>query len=320
MTSSSDDAEPVDDVDAWLERNAEVLLIRDAGGIEYWERAKQADPEDVKQLEKLGRVRLELPDGDPHELVAVKTGEDDLVGACDCDGFRFHSHPCAHLAAMAQLDALQSIIPVDRHRAEELAFSVDAEVIDQTEQTETAADKMGGDDVQEAQVVDVDESSQVSGDEPRGSDVENRPPTPSNRSNTPDTPRDAFAGELPDVDDQYVMELGGSTYIRRAGYARLARSEGFRLLLEEIVGAHENEWSHSKYRAEVLDEAGEVVASDVGTAHVDAEDLSDAEANLDELAATRAACRSLAWATGEGLNAVEEKTASEAQRAQEVGR
>jgi len=69
----------------------------------------------------------------------VKTGEDDLVGACDCDGFRFHLHPRAHLAAIAQLDALQSIIPVDRQRAEKLAFSVDAEVIDQTAQTETAA-------------------------------------------------------------------------------------------------------------------------------------------------------------------------------------
>jgi len=311
--ASISDAEPVDDLDAWLERNADVLRIRDARGTESWERAKQADAEDVEQLEPLGRFRLELPDGDPHDLVVLKTGEDDLVGACDCDGFRFHSHPCAHMAAMAQLDALQSIIPVDRHRAEELAFGVDAEVI---EQTETAADKMN-DDVQEAEVVDVDESRQDSGDEPRGSDVENPPPTPSNRANPPDTPRDAFAGKLPDVDDQYVMELGGSTYICRAGYARLARSEGLRLLLEEIVGAHENEWSHSKYRAEVLDEAGEVVASDVGTAHVDAEDLSDAQANLDELAATRAACRSLAWATGEGLNAVEEVAASEAQRAGE---
>ena len=317
MASSSDNAERVDDIHAWLERNADVLRIRDARGTESWERAKQADPDDLEQLEDLGRFRLELPDGDLHELVAVKNGEDDFVGACDCDGFRYHSHPCAHLAAMAQLDALQSIIPIDRHRAEDLAFTVDAEVIDQTEQTETAADKMGGDDVQEAQVVDVDESSQVSGDEPRGSDVENRPPTPSNRANPPDTPRDAFAGELPDVDDQYVMELGGSTYIRRAGYARLARSEGFRLRLEEVVGAHENDWSHSKYRAEVLDEGGEIVASDVGTAHVDAEDLSNAQANLDELAATRAACRSLAWATGEGLNAVEEVAASEAQRAGE---
>jgi len=47
MASSSDDAEPVDHADIWLERNADVLRIRDARGTESWEGAKQSDPEDI---------------------------------------------------------------------------------------------------------------------------------------------------------------------------------------------------------------------------------------------------------------------------------
>jgi hypothetical protein len=54
MGSSSDGAERVDDVDAWLERNADILRIRDARGTESWERAKQADPEDGEFLQFIG--------------------------------------------------------------------------------------------------------------------------------------------------------------------------------------------------------------------------------------------------------------------------
>jgi hypothetical protein len=112
------------------------------------------------------------------------------------------------------------------------------------------------------------------------------------------------------------MELGGSPYIRRAGYARLAHSEGYRLDFEEVVGAHENDWTRSKYRVRVLDEGGQQVAEDVATAGPpEVEDLKDASANLDELAATRAATRALAWATGEGLTAVEEVAEEHAEQA-----
>jgi len=134
--------------------------------------------------------------------------------------------------------------------------------------------------------------------QPQDSSGENRAADTSNRP---------FAGELPDVGKEYVMEMGGETYIRRAGYARLARSEGYRLSFDEVVGAHETDWTRSKYRVVVLDESGEQVAEDVGTAGPPQnEDMAAAESNLDELAATRAATRALAWETGEGLTAVEE--------------
>lgn len=235
----------------------------------------------------------------------------------DCDGFRFHSKPCAHLCALAQLDVLEDVVPIDERRAQEIAFGIDAEVVDHTE-TQTA-DEVLDEDVQEDDAVDDVESKPVSDDEPQGSTRENRPVTPSNSAKVAESEVNTFAGELPDVPDQFVMELGGDTYIRRAGYARLAYSAGLRLELEEIVGAHEMDWDHAKYAARVIDEDGQQVANDVGSAHADAEDLQDAHANLDELAATRAASRAMAWATGEGLNAVEEIAADQAVRAQEGG-
>ena len=304
--------EPIDDVDAWLERNADWVRLEKARGTESWQRATEAGGNaDLGILDAEGRFRLRLPDGtDEHDVLLVKTEADgldaDWAGACDCDGWRFHSKPCAHLCALAQLDAVRSgLVPVNEHRAEDLAFG-QVDVVDETE-TQTAAD-----------VIDANQDD-VDGERRRDDVQEADPPAPAEASR-PQAPRpqgaDAFAGELPDVPDQYVMELGGDTYIRRAGYARLGYSAGLRLQLEEVVGAHDTDWQHAKYRAVVTDQDGEHVANDVGSAHADWEDLQDAEAQLDELAATRAASRALAWATGEGLNAVEEVAA---EHAEEVG-
>jgi hypothetical protein len=46
--------------------------------------------------------------------------------------------------------------------------------------------------------------------------------------------------------------------------------------------------------------------TDVGTAHLEHEDMQGAEANLDELASTRATNRALRLATGAGMASMEE--------------
>jgi hypothetical protein len=108
------DGEPIDDVDAWLERNADHLRLEKARGTESWQRATSEGGEaDVQKRDGTGRFRVHLPDGDPHENALVKTTDGDWAGACDCDGFRFHSKPCFHLCTLAQLDALHDTVPVD---------------------------------------------------------------------------------------------------------------------------------------------------------------------------------------------------------------
>lgn len=118
---------------------------------------------------------------------------------------------------------------------------------------------------------------------------------------------DAFANPLPEVDDKYAISMDGETYIRRAGYARLLRQQGWRVLSTEIVGAHETDWERSKYRAVILDEDEQTLAQSVGTAGPpDKEDMNNAEMHLDELAETRAWTRAASIATGEGMTALAE--------------
>lgn len=259
--------------DEWLARNARALDWEEAQGTESWDRAKTEGRAAVvvKGGRGLGRYRLAMPEGkDPHEVLLVKSGDGSYAGACSCKGFRANSWPCAHLCTLRQDEALD-----DREIAQSSEYV--AELVPE--------------DVQE---------------EP--GDVEEAPEPPAEVDGTsPPAPDDAFARELPDVPDQYVMELDGDAYIRRAGYARLAKAAGFRISILEVVGAHETEWERAKYRATVMDEDGNNLASDVGTAGPpESEGMDDAECHLDELAATRAATRALAWATGEGLTAVAE--------------
>lgn len=162
MTTEADAGdEPIDNVDAWLERNADVVDVERERQkqTESWERATAGAGEgDLEERDGVGRWALKLPDSDDyHELLIVRGGAGgDLVGACDCKGNRLHSTPCAHLCAMVQLDVLDDVVPIDEGLAGELAFGVDAEVIEHD----------AGDDVQEAEVVDVEDSSPSSGDEP----------------------------------------------------------------------------------------------------------------------------------------------------------
>jgi hypothetical protein len=209
---------------------------------------------------------------------------------------------------------LNECAPLDGDLVNELrSGTVDAEVVDHTEASDDQDDV--DEDPTEPEVVDVDDQAPQDAPEPATADVE--PQGSTDENDVPATPSDPFAQELADdVPQRFVMELRGETYVRRAGYARIARANDLRLSLEEVVGAHETDWEHSKYRARVTDASGDVlVDSEVGSAHIDEEDLSGAAGELDELAATRAARRAVEWATGAGMTVTQQRERSDRARA-----
>lgn len=276
-----------------------------------WERATNESVENVEDLEERGRFAVTFSDGSDHQVVLV---EDDAgyVGACDCNGFAFHGDQpgagCAHVYLLCQMDALSSntVPEVD-----------DVDVIDgddmDVDVVEHGAD--AGDDVQEASadppehadhagetvddVVDVSDAGV-----PKGNG------TPPGEAKSPALD-DPFAGALEDVDDRFVMTLGGDPYIRREGFQRLARREGYRVETEMRTWASDTDCELAEASARVLDEDGEVVATGTGTAYLPEEDLAGAKGNLNELAETRALSRAMGWATGAGLSAVEVDASAE---------
>jgi hypothetical protein len=129
---------------------------------------------------------------------------------------------------------------------------------------------------------------------------------------------DPFADSLEDVDDRFVMRLGGDPYIRREGFQRLARVEGYRVETEMRTWAGDTDCELAEASARVLDEDGDVVATGTGTAYLPDEDLSGAAGNLNELAETRALSRAMGWATGAGLSAVEVDASAEFDEDREV--
>ena len=262
-------------------RRIDPFEARDAEATS-WERAKEADTEHVSKTNKKGRFSVQFSDGEQHDVVLV---EDDhgFAGCCDCNGFAFHEKDvpgagCAHLYLLCQMGALNDhLIPkvddVDVVEPEDM----DVEVIEH-----------GGDagDVQEA-----------------SADLPDRDDHAGNA--TPAKIDNPFAGEIEDVDDRFMMTLGGDPYIRREGFQRLARSEGYRVETEMRTWASDTDCELAEASARVLDEDGTVVATGSGTAYLPEEDLSGAKGNLNELAETRALSRAMGWATGAGLSAVE---------------
>jgi len=330
--SHLNDAGDIDAIDGnrdveWLQRNAQQVQPKQLINTDSWDRAKSGRRDaDVENL--IGDpdlFKIELPDGDPHLTLFVTHTDDAHAGACSCEGYLYNRY-CAHLFVLAQLDVTDNILRTDDRRAGDLLEGSveqpdpDVQEYDDQDDGPGKQDGQGTDtgSISPDEAVPV-ESSASESVEPQGTDTQNRSARPSTDGKTDSTAlakeENPFAGELPDVGREYVMEMGGETYIRRAGYARLARSEGYRLQFDEVVGAHETDWTRSKYRAHVFDETGEQVSEDIGTAGPpENEDMADAESNLDELAATRAATRALAWATGEGLTAVAEVAEQQAER------
>lgn len=263
-------------------------------GATAFERARDEDVT-VDPGDAVGRATVIVGDGDPHDVVLVEDEEGE-VGYCDCDGFAFHDDElpggvCAHLIGLAMeatlnpglLKTVDDVIDVD-----------DARDHPDTEQA----------DVVDAKAVDPDADA-------TGEALDELP----ERDARPERPApqldDPFAGALEDVDDRFVMTLGGDPYIRREGFQRLARREGYRVRTEMRTWASDTDCELAEATAEVLDEDGDVVATGTGTAYLPDEDLAGAAGNLNELAETRALSRAMGWATGAGLSAVERDASAE---------
>jgi len=276
-----------DDNAVMLAQQADRLEPEDAKGTQSWDRAKVPHGASDLKVEgrSLGRIGVQLPDSDTlHECLIVQAPDGTTAGACDCEGWSYQDYPCAHLSHLLILESLDNV---------NLDTSAEyvAELLSDAQSSEHRAE---GDDTGE----DTDD------------------PAPAPEPAEPATPArdDAFAEPMPDVDDRFVMNLNGDTYIRKAGYARLLHQAGLTVKSVEVVGAHETEWTRAKYRAQIVNGDGEVVAQQVGTAGPpDKEGLADAEMHLDELAETRAWTRAAALATGEGMTALAEVPGVDAQ-------
>lgn len=275
-----------------------------------WERARQ---EDAVIDGDEGDLAVRLGDGDVHD-VRVLEDREGYVAACDCDGWSFHGEErlaggaCAHVLAVVREAALDESIVADVD-GEVMLEGVDADVVehDQDGADQDDVDAALDDDRAEADVATAD--SEV---EPRGERADHAAPPAPAEGDLPAADLDnPFAGALEDVDDRFVMTLGGDPYIRREGWQRLAHAEGYRIRSDMVTFQGETESTLAEARAEVLDEDGDVLATGTGTAHIDAEDLSGAVGNLNELAETRAISRAMGWATGAGLSAVEVDASAE---------
>lgn len=70
-----------------------------------WTRGDPADAL-IESRSRYGWL-VTLPDGEPHEC-ALARERGAYVGWCDCDGYRYHDGPCAHLCALRKADFIHA--------------------------------------------------------------------------------------------------------------------------------------------------------------------------------------------------------------------
>lgn len=266
---------------------------------ESWMRGKtNASEAAVDSRPSLGVMVVQLPDGSPHGTLLIEADGPDRgpwVGACDCDGWiKGKKGACAHLVTRAVRSVLRDgEVPVDVERFQALAAKADAREDGDSSTTDDgeAISDVGG--LEDAGEIGVSRNG------PEGRDTTTTPDVVD--VSMPHTAGDPFAQQLDEnVPERFVMDLGAGPYIRRAGYAAIARNANLRVTVEPITAAEETDFTHARYHARVLDGDGEILGEDFGTAHLEGEDLEGAEYQLDELASTRAIRRALEWATGAG--------------------
>lgn len=284
----------------YLQRNARELTFNE--GSNPHERAKEnymkAQSQVISVDDVAGRWQVALAGSDRvHDVLLLKAPAGDYAGACDCEGFIKGGHVCAHLWFVRIMESLEDLsVPESSNKY--------AKVMEQSTQYEPT-----GEDIveaeQEPQETTVVEEAPMPADPPEpDTNGDAVPPgdgigMPVERNSRPD----AFAEPLPNVDERFIMDMGGEPYIRRAGYARLGQQAG---LSHSVEILHRNRGEYVEAKATVTDTDSGRTWEDYGTAHIEGEDMSGAEFNLVELAVTRAVTRAYAWATGEGLTAVAE--------------
>jgi hypothetical protein len=61
----------------------------------------------IRTIDERGHFRVLLPDSeDPHDCLLVRVPGEEHHGWCDCKGFRFGEHPCAHLFAVRMAEVM----------------------------------------------------------------------------------------------------------------------------------------------------------------------------------------------------------------------
>ena len=305
----------------WLKRNAGPVDIHAVRGTdsEAWTRGRPAaDTAAIDSPDEPGAAVIRLPDGDPHSTILVESAGDKQsygpwAGACDCKGWQYHDGPCAHLVCRAVM-SIQGAgdVPVDVQLYQELANAGGPEPDPDDAMSDIGGlEADGAGDEQRTDKVDAPDEDVVdaAGQSVAGPGASDQHPpdeivdVPADQEDVsmPHTAGDPFASELSEnVPERFVMDLGDEPYIRRAGYAAIARNANLRVTVDPVTPAEETDFEHARYKAVVRDADGEVVGEDFGTAHLEGEDLSGAEYQLDELAATRSIRRALEWATGAG--------------------
>lgn len=263
-------------------------------GIKSWKRAVTADVS-IQDGNADDAFRVQLDDGDRHEVLLAGV-EGEMYGTCDCDGWAFHRHewsrarPCAHLSAVRQGHALANVdVPETFAGSTMEPDEMDVDVVtpgEDDEQVATAAERIN----EQREPTD---------------DVVEDVPKPAEDSTATPARVDTFAGVLEGIPERFVMELDGKPYIRREGYARIAHEADLRIESEIVTWASQTELDLAEARATVRDQTGDVVATGSATAYRDVEDMTNAHANLNELAETRAITRALSWATGAGASLAE---------------
>ncbi|MFB6243197.1 MAG: hypothetical protein ABEH80_03780 [Halobaculum sp.] len=299
----------------WLRRNAQVVNVRaeQEHSSDVWQKAVRNGNVDVKRAEGQGHLAVgsftgETPtdfDGEDvqfYHLFMARTGggfEDaTFVGSCTCPAWRHdETRPCKHICRAVQFDELETSVIVKSG-----GLVRDVREADDGGERSTGATTILDDDGEAERGETESQTTPDDGPAPQ-------PAVAADGSVPAEThpEDDAFASPLPEVSEKYVISMDGEQYIRKAGYARLLRQQGWRVLSTEIVGAHETDWERAKYRAVILDEDEQTLAQSVGTAGPpDMEDMANAEMHLDELAETRAWTRAASIATGEGMTALAE--------------
>lgn len=293
------------------------LAARDAESTAF---ARARDERTTVEPIERGRIQVRVGDGEVHDVALVEDQESH-VGACDCDGFAFHTGggdgdgipggACAHICAVAMEDALNDVVPtVDGHAVDPLVEDVDADVVEHG----------AGDD--SGETGSHDPANDGSGDANPGGDAPATPsaPAPEPTSSTivdEDAPDDLdeFVTDVAGVPSVFVVDMGrGSSskpYVTKEGLTYIARKAGIQVSAEPLSPSWEGDADVAAYRGVAVDDDGRRY-EDVATAHADQVESTVGRENLDELASTRATNRALRLATGCGFASVEELDAGAA--------
>jgi hypothetical protein len=319
------------DVPAHAHR-VDPLAARDASSTAF---CRARDEEIVVDpTDDLGRYRVRVGGGDIHDVTLVEDHEGH-VGACDCDGFAFHTGDgagesipggvCAHLCAVAmnavvgstvvpEVDgyAVDPILEGDTPGQDDVVVDhVEPDVVEHGDDQDDGDDQEDDDAVREQRTTSDEPDPEPRDGESRDGDGGVRPVPPHVGAVDDQDPDDLeeFVTSVAGVPEVFVVDMGrgGSRkpYVTKEGLNYIARKVGIQTRAEPIKPTWEGDGDVAAYRGVAVDDDGRRY-EDVATAHAEQVQSTVGSENLDELASTRATNRALRLATGCGFASVEE--------------